>query len=289
MQLGFKEKYNTNLPLQVCRQRFDDPELEKTRNRHTLQTLLEQDPTSFQGVRFTCEAMVTNVNPNRSWSYSSCSQCFKASTKRNGIYVCENHRNQDPPTYRVCDLHVRLWLQMLIPIEVGATHHAVSALKLQPNEMEFTFVKITGAKIRRPTASALTLDQPGKKDKVLDTQLATSSSPAIEESGSKNNDMPGTPPTDVIETVAKTILSTIPHRPFELHATKENSSAAETPNEPKAPTAKRSLDMDLSSEAKKRKNIRMVITVWQSIMAENNRQLKLFPAFSANQSYSNLV
>nr|GEU92478.1 nucleic acid-binding, OB-fold protein [Tanacetum cinerariifolium] len=229
MQLRFKEKYNTNLPLQVCRRRFHDPELEKTRNRQTLQTLLEQDPTSFQGVRSTCEAMVTNVNPNRSWSYSSCSQCSKASTKRNGIYVCE----------------------------------------------------ITRTKIRQPTAS--------KKDEVPDTQLATSSSPAIEESGSKSNDMPGTPPTDVIKTVAKTIVSTIPHRPFELHATKENSSAAETPNEPKAPTSKRSLDMDLSPEAKKRKNIRMVMTVWQSIMAENSRQLKLFPAFSVNQSYSNLV
>nr|GEU56665.1 DNA helicase [Tanacetum cinerariifolium] len=239
----FKEKYNTNLPLQVCRQRFHDPELEKTRNRQTLQTLLEQDPTSFQGVRFTCEAMVTNVNPNRSWSYSSCSQCSKASTKRNGIYVCENHGNQDPLTYSD----------------------------------------------KLPTASALTLDQPSKKDEVPDTQLATSSSPTIKESGSKNNDMLGTPPTDVIETIAKTIVSTIPHRPFELHATKENSSAAKTPNEPKAPTAKRSLDMDLSSEAKKRKNIRTVMTVWQSIMAENNRHLKLFPAFSANQSYSNLV
>ncbi|GJY61331.1 DNA helicase [Tanacetum coccineum] len=91
----FKEKYNTNLPLQVCRQRFYDPELEKTRNRQTLQNLLEQDPTSFQGV-LTCEAMVTNVNPNRSWSYSSCSQCTKASTKRNGIYVCENHGCNTP-------------------------------------------------------------------------------------------------------------------------------------------------------------------------------------------------
>nr|GEV30128.1 DNA helicase [Tanacetum cinerariifolium] len=159
---------------------------------------------------------------------------------------------------KVCDLHVRLWSQMLIPTEVGATHHAASAPKLQPNKTEFMFVKITGIKIRRPTrippsdklpaASALTLDQPGKKDEVPDTQLATSSSPTIEKSGR-------TPPTDVIEIVAKTIISTIPHRPFKLHATKENSSAAGTPNEPKAPTGKRSLDMDLSPEAKKERTL----------------------------------
>nr|GEV59345.1 nucleic acid-binding, OB-fold protein [Tanacetum cinerariifolium] len=67
---------------------FHYPEQEKTRNRQTVQTLLEQDPTTFKGVRFTCEAVVTSVNNNRSWSYPSCS---KASTKRNGIYTCEDH------------------------------------------------------------------------------------------------------------------------------------------------------------------------------------------------------
>ncbi|GJT24891.1 nucleic acid-binding, OB-fold protein [Tanacetum coccineum] len=111
--------------------------------------------------------------------------------------------------------------------------------------------QITGDKLA--AASALTLDQPGKKDEVPDTQIATSSSPTIKESGSKNNDMPGTPPTDVIETVAETIASTIPHRPFEPHPTRKDSSAARTPKEPKAPTAKRSLNRDLSLEAKKKK------------------------------------
>ncbi|GJT67445.1 DNA helicase [Tanacetum coccineum] len=43
-----------------------------------------------------------------------------------------------------------------------------------------------------------------------------------------------------------------PHRPFEPHPTREDSSAVGTPKEPKAPTAKRSLNKDLSLEAKKR-------------------------------------
>ncbi|GKA00286.1 nucleic acid-binding, OB-fold protein [Tanacetum coccineum] len=291
----FKEKYNTNLPLQVCRQRFHDLELEKTRNRQTLQTLLEQDPTSFQGVRFTCEAMVTNVNPNRSWSYSSCSQCTKASTKRNGIYICENHGNQDPPTYRynfkatvtdgTATAEFTFFTNAGQKIADNRAGRFVvnDILDIQPAAN----AQITGDKLA--AASALTLDQPGKKDEVPDTQIATSSSPAIKESGSKNNDMPGTPPTDVIETVAETIVTTIPHRPFEPHPTREDSSAVETPKEPKEPTAKRSLNRDLSLEAKKRKNIRTVMTVWQSSMAENNRQLKLFHAFLANKSYNNFV
>ncbi|GJU16749.1 nucleic acid-binding, OB-fold protein [Tanacetum coccineum] len=96
----FKEKYELNPPLQVHRYRYVDPEQEKNRNRQTLHTLLQQDLTSFKGIRFTCEAMITNLNKNRSWNYVSCSQCNKASTKRSGVYVCEDHEKQDPSTYR---------------------------------------------------------------------------------------------------------------------------------------------------------------------------------------------
>ncbi|GJV43475.1 DNA helicase [Tanacetum coccineum] len=218
-------------------QRFNNPELEKTQNRQTLQTLLEQDPTSFQGVRFTYEAMITNVNPNRIWSYSSCSQCTKASTKQSGIYVCANYGNQDPPTYRYI-------------FKATVTDGTATA--------EFTFFtnagqKITGNSDKLAPASTLTLDQPGKKHEVPDTQIATSSSPAIKESGSKSNDMPGTPPIDVIETIAEKIVSTISHRPFEPHPTGEDSSAAGMPKEPKAPTTKRSHDRDLSLKTRKKK------------------------------------
>nr|GEU69740.1 retrovirus-related Pol polyprotein from transposon TNT 1-94 [Tanacetum cinerariifolium] len=75
-------------------------EQKKTRNRQTMYTLLQQNPTSFKGVCFTCDAMITNLNNKRSWNYASCSQCNKASTKRNGIYTCEDHEKQKPPTYR---------------------------------------------------------------------------------------------------------------------------------------------------------------------------------------------
>ncbi|GKC94108.1 hypothetical protein Tco_1159550, partial [Tanacetum coccineum] len=44
----FKEKYEFNPHLQVCKYRYVDPEQEKTRNRQTLYTLLQQDPTSYK-------------------------------------------------------------------------------------------------------------------------------------------------------------------------------------------------------------------------------------------------
>ncbi|GJX57130.1 DNA helicase [Tanacetum coccineum] len=96
----FKEKYSLNPPLQVTKYRYDDLEQEKTRNRQTLYTLLQQNPTTFKGVRFTRDAMITSLNNKRSWNYVSCSQCNKASIKRNGINTCEDHGEHEPPTYR---------------------------------------------------------------------------------------------------------------------------------------------------------------------------------------------
>ncbi|GJV89430.1 DNA helicase [Tanacetum coccineum] len=96
----FKEKYRLTPPLQTSKYRYEDPEQEKMRNIQTLQKLLQQNPTSYKGVRFTCEAMITSVRENRDWKYASCSQCSKGSTQLNGIYTCEDHGKQDPVTYR---------------------------------------------------------------------------------------------------------------------------------------------------------------------------------------------
>ncbi|GKE27192.1 hypothetical protein Tco_1442576, partial [Tanacetum coccineum] len=63
----FKQKRNLNPPLQVSKYRCKDLEQEKIRNRQTLDTLLQQNPTSFKGIWFTCEAMITSVNENRGW------------------------------------------------------------------------------------------------------------------------------------------------------------------------------------------------------------------------------
>ncbi|GKE72409.1 hypothetical protein Tco_1534450, partial [Tanacetum coccineum] len=94
----FKEKYNQNPRLQVINYSYQDPEQEKARNRQTLYTLLQQNPASFKDVRFTCDAMITSFNERRSWSYPSCNECKKLSTKINGIDTCEDHGKQIPPT-----------------------------------------------------------------------------------------------------------------------------------------------------------------------------------------------
>ncbi|GJU70989.1 DNA helicase [Tanacetum coccineum] len=92
----FKEKYNFNPPLQIAKYRCQDPKEEKIRNRQTLHTLLEQNPTTFKGVHFTCEGMITSVQENIDWKYPSCSKCSKGSTQQNGTYICEDHGRQDP-------------------------------------------------------------------------------------------------------------------------------------------------------------------------------------------------
>ncbi|GJU73232.1 nucleic acid-binding, OB-fold protein [Tanacetum coccineum] len=101
----FKEKYNSNPPLQIAKYRCQDPKEEKIRNKQTLHTLLEQNPTTFKGVHFTYEGMITSVQENRDWKYPSCSECSKALTQQNGTYICEDHGRQDPVTYRDSQHH----------------------------------------------------------------------------------------------------------------------------------------------------------------------------------------
>ncbi|GJZ19909.1 DNA helicase, partial [Tanacetum coccineum] len=55
-----KERYNLNPPLQVSKFRSDNPEEEKKRNRQTLHTLLQENPTSFQGIRYKFKATVAD-------------------------------------------------------------------------------------------------------------------------------------------------------------------------------------------------------------------------------------
>ncbi|GJS86168.1 DNA helicase [Tanacetum coccineum] len=64
----------------VSKYHCQDPEQEKMRNRQTLEMRLRQNPTSFKGVRFTCEATITYVAENIDWNYPSCSQSSKKST-----------------------------------------------------------------------------------------------------------------------------------------------------------------------------------------------------------------
>ncbi|GJT39686.1 nucleic acid-binding, OB-fold protein [Tanacetum coccineum] len=96
----FATYYYINPQTPEAEYRYENLEQEKLKNKQTLHTLIQQNPEIFSGVRFTCEATITSVAENRSWNYSSCSQCNKKSTKADDIYTCEDHGIQDPLTYR---------------------------------------------------------------------------------------------------------------------------------------------------------------------------------------------
>ncbi|GJT34440.1 hypothetical protein Tco_0924859 [Tanacetum coccineum] len=63
----------------------------------------------------------------------------------------------------------------------------------------------------------------------------------------------GTPLPDVIDTIAETLVSTIPRALTEPEQMKRDTSTVAATIEPRASSAKRSLDKELSLEAKKKK------------------------------------
>nr|GEX82128.1 hypothetical protein [Tanacetum cinerariifolium] len=71
-----------------------------------------------------------------------------------------------------------------------------------------------------------------------------------------NSSYEGTPPADVIDTIAETLISTIPRAVTEPEQTKKDTSTVAATIQPRASSAKRSLEKDVSLEAKKRKEIR---------------------------------
>ncbi|GKB83788.1 DNA helicase, partial [Tanacetum coccineum] len=165
----FKEKYNQNPPLQVINYR-SKTEQRKSENRQNCIVPPNKNPATFKDVRFTCDAMITSFNKRRSWSYPSCNECKKLSTKINGIDTCEDYGKQIPPTYRY---------NFTATVVDGTT------------TAEFTFFTEAGQKIVGLMSHASI-----NKDKGLDTQLATCTVLTIQDSTSKDNNMPGPKPLD---------------------------------------------------------------------------------------------
>ncbi|GKB88812.1 hypothetical protein Tco_0961084 [Tanacetum coccineum] len=71
----------------------------------------------------------------------------------------------------------------------------------------------------------------------------------------------GTPPPDVIDTIAETIVSTIPRSLADPEQIESDTTPVAATIETRASTAKRSLDKELSLEAQKRKEIRTAAAV----------------------------
>ncbi|GJX71355.1 DNA helicase [Tanacetum coccineum] len=123
--------------------RYENLEQEKLRNRQTLHTLIQQNPETFPGVRFTCVATITSVAENRSWNYASCSECNKKSTKVDGIYSCEDHGIQEPLTYRYKSMDQRQLpidlVNIIVNTQESSNHFTPSA---RQGSGQFTVVDI---------------------------------------------------------------------------------------------------------------------------------------------------
>ncbi|GJW89347.1 hypothetical protein Tco_0164687 [Tanacetum coccineum] len=83
---------------------------------------------------------------------------------------------------------------------------------------------------------------------VLDIQLAIQTEDA------------GTPPHDLIEEVARTIVSIIPAKKSDTERVKEHNTSTGTTAEPTSSSAKRSLLLELSSSGKKERRLNSITT-----------------------------
>ncbi|PWA39288.1 nucleic acid-binding, OB-fold protein [Artemisia annua] len=96
----YMKKYNINPPLNVCKYRLEDHGKELLRNQYSLALLLQQNPQSYKGVRFTCETTILSVNRYRDWYYTSCIECTSKVRNDNGVWECVDHGPLPEPTYR---------------------------------------------------------------------------------------------------------------------------------------------------------------------------------------------
>ncbi|GJU45670.1 nucleic acid-binding, OB-fold protein [Tanacetum coccineum] len=96
----FKARYEDTPPLTICKYPHKDIQQDKTRNMFPLKTIMDQNPQSYKGVRFTAEASITGINMNKDWYYISCHQCRKAAITNGDDYNCLDHDPQPRPFFR---------------------------------------------------------------------------------------------------------------------------------------------------------------------------------------------
>ncbi|GJW88503.1 nucleic acid-binding, OB-fold protein [Tanacetum coccineum] len=85
----YKIQQDLNPPLEISKERFSNPEDEKSQNRFAV-----------HGVRFTCKGTVLAINTTRDGHYASCSQCNHKVFDGDDIPQCVNHGPQPNYTFR---------------------------------------------------------------------------------------------------------------------------------------------------------------------------------------------
>ncbi|GKA07071.1 nucleic acid-binding, OB-fold protein [Tanacetum coccineum] len=98
--LKFVERFNLHPPLEISKTKFEDLVKEKDRNRYPLSTLLQQNPDTYRGVRFTASITVVGINTARDWYYESCSKCPRKIEDGDETGICPDHGPQPILAYR---------------------------------------------------------------------------------------------------------------------------------------------------------------------------------------------
>ncbi|GJW13242.1 phospholipase-like protein, partial [Tanacetum coccineum] len=83
----------------INNQPYEDLNLERTRNRFPLATLLAVNPQNYQRVRFTSEATIFRINTQKEWYYQRCSTCGTKVIPEVPIAKCKDHGPQMTPIY----------------------------------------------------------------------------------------------------------------------------------------------------------------------------------------------
>ncbi|GJW13768.1 nucleic acid-binding, OB-fold protein [Tanacetum coccineum] len=102
LQTQFVERFNLHPPLEISKTKFEDPIKEKDRNRYPLSTLLQQNPDTYRGVRFTASITVVGINTARDWYYKSCSKCPQKIEDGDETSICPDHGPQPILAHRNC-------------------------------------------------------------------------------------------------------------------------------------------------------------------------------------------
>ncbi|GJZ46144.1 hypothetical protein Tco_0593740 [Tanacetum coccineum] len=96
----FKARYEDSPPLTICKTPHKDVQQDKTRNKFSLKTIMDQNLQSYRGVRFTAKETIIGINMNKDWYYISCHQCGKAAITNGDDHSCLDHGPQPGPFFR---------------------------------------------------------------------------------------------------------------------------------------------------------------------------------------------
>ncbi|GJS66167.1 DNA helicase [Tanacetum coccineum] len=88
--------------LEIQQQPFSDDTQEQTRNRYSIESLLNVNPQHYMGVRFTTATTILEIIAPNGWFYRKCAACNTKVADDSSIANCPDHGPQPIPNYGYC-------------------------------------------------------------------------------------------------------------------------------------------------------------------------------------------